>query len=82
MIDKYFPQEYLLELYSSLNNLQVNIWLDGGWGVDALLGKETRAHQDLDIVIQQKDLAVFCNLLKSRGYNEVNRDDTCAARHG
>ena len=78
MNDKYFPQEYLLELYSSLNNLQVTIWLDGGWGVDALLGKETRAHQDLDIVIQQKDLAVFCDLLKSRGYNEVNRDDMCA----
>ena len=27
------------------------VWLDGGWGVDALLGRQTRPHQDLDLVI-------------------------------
>lgn len=26
--------------------------------VDALLGEETRLHQDLDIIIQQKDLSL------------------------
>jgi molybdopterin-guanine dinucleotide biosynthesis protein A len=26
-------------------------WLDGGWGVDALLGARTRAHDDLDLVL-------------------------------
>jgi lincosamide nucleotidyltransferase A/C/D/E len=29
----------------------VGFWLDGGWGVDALLGAQTRPHGDLDLVI-------------------------------
>jgi lincosamide nucleotidyltransferase A/C/D/E len=48
----------VLDLYSSLEILGVEIWIDGGWGVDALLGKQSRPHQDLDIAIQQKDLPI------------------------
>jgi hypothetical protein len=33
------------------------VWLDGGWGIDALLGRETRTHADLDLVID-RDQAV------------------------
>ncbi len=38
----------------------VPFWLDGGWGVDALLGKQTRTHDDLDLVIglDRAELAV------------------------
>lgn len=32
----------------------MRVWLDGGWGVDALLGRQTRPHDDMDIVIEQK----------------------------
>jgi lincosamide nucleotidyltransferase A/C/D/E len=46
--------EDTLELYDSLEHLGVRIWLDGGWGVDALLAKQIRTHKDLDIVIQEK----------------------------
>jgi lincosamide nucleotidyltransferase A/C/D/E len=28
-------------------------WVDGGWGVDALVGHETRPHDDLDLVIDR-----------------------------
>lgn len=28
--------------------------LDGGWGVDALLGRQTRLHADLDIAVEHK----------------------------
>jgi lincosamide nucleotidyltransferase A/C/D/E len=33
------------------------VWhrLDGGWGVDALLGEETRVHDDLDLVVRRED---------------------------
>lgn len=35
----------------------VRVWLDGGWAVDALLGRQTRRHDDLDIVIEALDLS-------------------------
>ncbi len=64
------PQD-VLELYGALERLGIQIWVDGGWGVDALLGKQSRAHKDLDIAIQQQDLAQFRELLEARRYKEI-----------
>ncbi len=50
----------------------------GGWGVDALLGEQTRVHKDLDIVIQEKNLERFCALLTIKGYTEAFQNDSCA----
>lgn len=38
-----------------LDRSQITVWLDGGWGVDALLGRQTRPHDDLDLVIPRPD---------------------------
>ena len=46
----------VISLYTDLQKLSINIWVDGGWGVDALLGEQTRPHKDLDIAIQQRDI--------------------------
>jgi len=35
-----------------LERAGIPIWLDGGWGVDALLGEQTRPHSDLDGVVE------------------------------
>ena len=51
----------VLSIYNSLERIGVRIWLDGGWGVDALLEKQTRDHKDLDIVIEQKDVKQLRN---------------------
>ena len=61
----------VLDLYNTLEGLGVGIWIDGGWGVDALIEKQTRSHQDLDIAIQQQDVAILVELLESRGYQEI-----------
>ena len=66
----------VIKFYIELDNLGIEIWVDGGWGVDALLGEQTRPHTDLDIVIQQKDLRKVLELLRKRGYQNVERDDT------
>jgi len=29
----------VIDLYCKLKNLDIKIWIDSGWGVDALLGK-------------------------------------------
>lgn len=34
----------------------VGVWIDGGWGVDALLGRQTRAHTDLDLAVGRDEL--------------------------
>jgi len=66
----------VIDLYTQLNNLRIEIWLDGGWGVDALLGEQTRPHADVDIVIQHKDVPKLRELLEMQGYKDVPRDDT------
>ena len=63
------------DFYSKLESLGIKIWLDGGWGVDALIGEQTRSHVDLDIAIQQKDVPSVCSMLERQGYKEVKRDN-------
>jgi lincosamide nucleotidyltransferase A/C/D/E len=54
----------------------IRIWLDGGWAVDACLRAQTRRHSDLDIVIQQHDVAAAVAALERVGYSPVPRPDT------
>ncbi len=68
----------VMDLYTQLNRLGIAVWLDGGWGVDALLGEQTRPHSDVDIVIQQGDVPRLRELLEAQGYGDVPRDDTSA----
>jgi len=66
--------KYVIDFYSMLKNAGAGIWIDGGWGVDALLGKQTRTHSDLDIAIQQKDIPVLRKLLEAKGFGEIKPD--------
>jgi len=61
----------VIDLYAALENLRVQIWIDGGWGVDALLGEQSRPHKDLDITVQQKAVVKLRELLHARGYKEI-----------
>ena len=61
--------------YRSMDLLGIEIWIDAGWGVDALLGKQTRPHVDLDIVLQQKDRGSVVEFLRKRGFREIPRED-------
>jgi lincosamide nucleotidyltransferase A/C/D/E len=46
----------------------LTIWLDGGWGIDALLGCENREHDDLDVVVETSDIGAFQTALAGHGY--------------
>jgi lincosamide nucleotidyltransferase A/C/D/E len=45
----------VLEVVGRLEAAGVEVWLDGGWGVDALLGAEHRPHRDVDVVLRLAD---------------------------
>ena len=65
----------VIGLYTELQDLGINIWIDGGWGVDTLLGKQSRPHKDLDIAIQQRGVPKLRALLEGRGYKEIKLED-------
>ena len=63
---------WFLNLFDELG---IKVWIDGGWGVDALLGECTREHQDLDIIISWEDSAVLTKALFTHGFVDIYTDD-------
>jgi len=65
------------EVLSVLDALQakgLRVWLDGGWGVDALLEEETRTHQDVDLVVELEALSDVMDTLGGLGFDLVEDD--------
>jgi lincosamide nucleotidyltransferase A/C/D/E len=54
----------------------LNICIDGGWAVDAVLGEQTRAHNDLDIALPVSEVMALRSLLEYLGFSEVARPDS------
>ena len=54
-------------LIQLLNRNQIEVIVDGGWGVDALLGKQTRTHADLDVAVEHKDVPKIRDLMEAGG---------------
>jgi lincosamide nucleotidyltransferase A/C/D/E len=42
--------------------------VDGGWGVDALVGSETREHKDLDLLVAAADVVRAAVVLAGLGF--------------
>jgi lincosamide nucleotidyltransferase A/C/D/E len=58
----------LLRVVVALENAGVRVWLDGGWGIDALVGEQTREHDDLDCVIALSDVPIARDALAALGF--------------
>jgi len=43
--------EEVTALYTLLAEREVRVWVDGGWGIDALLAEQTRQHKDFDALV-------------------------------
>ncbi len=65
------PFEVLHAVQAVLNGISAPWWFCGGWGIDLFLGKETRAHKDIDIAIFRKDQLLFQRFLMELGW-ELN----------
>jgi len=61
----------VLEVLRAVEARGLRVWLDGGWGVDALLGKQTRDHEDVDIVVELDKVDELARTLGSLGFELV-----------
>lgn len=62
------------EVLSVLEEAGLTAWVDGGWGIDALLQQATRQHSDLDLVVLLPEIAAVRSVLADSGYRVVLRD--------
>ena len=60
----------VLEILEVLEQADAPAWLDGGWAIDAALGRQTRAHDDLDLVVPLDKTGEAQNALRSLGYTK------------
>src|SRR5262245_15745990 len=58
----------VIEIYQLLQEAGIETWLQGGWGIDALLGQQTREHKDLDLLITIDDVPRLVRRLQSDGF--------------
>jgi lincosamide nucleotidyltransferase A/C/D/E len=61
----------VLRVLDRLDAEGVTVWLDGGWGVDALLGEQTRPHDDLDLAIARGDCPRAQEALAALGFHHA-----------
>lgn len=70
--------EHVAELYQELDKFGVAIWIDGGWAVDAVVGRQKQSHNDPDIAVEAKSLPKLRQFLAQRGYGDVATCDETA----
>lgn len=65
----------VLEILDVLEGQGIHVWLNGGWGVDALLGHETREHEDLDITISAADRQKYSDAMAELRFTTYRIDN-------
>ncbi|MEA2216766.1 MAG: lincosamide nucleotidyltransferase, partial [Solirubrobacteraceae bacterium] len=69
------PGEVVLVIIRAVQAAGIRCWIAGGWGVDALVGRGTRTHRDLDLVVEHRDMQKAVQVLLDLGYWEWYRLD-------
>jgi lincosamide nucleotidyltransferase A/C/D/E len=58
-----------VRIIKQLSAARIQVWVCGGWGIDALLGRETRPHKDLDILVLLDDIVRAREMFERDGYS-------------
>ncbi len=62
------PAESAVAVVEALDTADVDAWVDGGWGIDALLSRERRQHGDLDLVVRLDQVGAAAAALRHLGF--------------
>ena len=60
--------ELLKSASQVMNNMNAKWCFAGGWAIDLFLGKESRGHKDLDIVVFKNEIHEVISYMKTKGW--------------
>ncbi|MFE3858539.1 nucleotidyltransferase domain-containing protein [Streptomyces griseorubiginosus] len=60
----------VLFVLALLQRAELDVWVGGGWGIDALVGVQTRDHRDLELMHRQDQEAAVVAALSTAGFAE------------
>jgi lincosamide nucleotidyltransferase A/C/D/E len=65
----------VLQIIQAVEGSGIRCWLAGGWGVDALIGHQTRRHDDVDLVVEDfpRQAPKACDALSTIGFRLTGR---------
>ena len=80
-------KESFLMIIDLLNELNIRYWIEGGWGIDALIGRQTRLHRDIDLDFDAAVEELLLEKLTGLGYQftldqRPTRAELCHPKHG
>lgn len=70
--------EEAARILGRLEGAGLSVWVDGGWGVDALARRQTRAHDDLDLVARLEQIPALERELAALGYERAGGSPPCS----
>jgi lincosamide nucleotidyltransferase A/C/D/E len=72
----------VLAVLDALEAEAIGYRVDGGWGIDALVGRQTRAHEDLDLVVARPEVGSVEASLAPLGFaHDATADPGLPARY-
>lgn len=63
-----------LGVLDQLSAAGVEAWVDGGWGVDALVGRQSRLHADLDLIVPSASFLDALAALRRAGFEFLREE--------
>jgi lincosamide nucleotidyltransferase A/C/D/E len=63
--------EDVLAILDRVEAAGLSVWVDGGWAIDAVAGRQTRSHDDLDLVAPLDEIPQLERELAALGYERA-----------
>ncbi len=70
------PAARVVETLTALEAAEVRSVVVGGWGVDALVGRQLRPHRDLDLIVDSAQVDRAGEVLLGLGYESWHADES------
>lgn len=69
-------ERQVLAILDILDEAALRYWIAGGWGIDALVGDQTRGHDDVDIILDafEHNIHRAADALRAHGFNLQEHD--------